>query len=950
MRRTPPRPGARRRILVAAAVLGLATTGTVDASAEQSPGALTLDEPSTAVLLGDRTVTLLTGERMTVSSDPGGRLSVTPIGAGSVPSSADRPASAADVQVTGIEAPGKPVVLSAVPPSATALVDAGVVDRRLFDLNALATGGFGEATTPVTVHFAGVTPSADAQRLAEALPGSSYVSGTATSGRATVSVPVGDSEKFWDAVTTPRSFDPATPQGQAWAHNRDGAPRDLADGLAGLTLDGAPLAIAPASTVPTYTLTVRLHASADPARWSWGDQAGVSFSTVSAPLIGVTGPKAANLVNPSFACLGDKPQCATVVMTYAVPVGVYYLHAHFGDRRDTLTHTTYFHEPEVAVNSDRVIDLHMDDGMWIDPRTPRPSDPMGYGLDSMRTLPDGLRIYNIATSNADNNRTGYYLAPTKRPARTGAFNMQVTSEWHEPYVTLTTDRGLNLRAAYPNASGHVVGVADHRPQLSLRNTSLGVVDVGTGTPADFAAVDVRGKLAVLGADPDQQVACGVEKQVMDRAIAAGATAVVFDPRTDSNPIGTCDIFHSVPVVEDGHSSTSDLPLISVMPDEARQLREQLAQRRVTIRVDSPGHAAMGYLYELGQHFSGGVPATIDQTVSARGLATRNTILHSPAGKGNVLGLHAFSPGFNLSVNWAMELAPLQTPGRSVTEYVSTSPDVRWRRSWTRFDTALAEGSEKVTESVRTPDKRTERWFNPSQSVGPVALPDDLGSWTDWSYCNFCRKGDVLSPLTAVNHPEPNHESGMGWLPETVLTDGDGQPVPLNTDDPARPVFRLAAQEQQYTLESTMPGGHWFQWRFRSGQVTGNQMPPGTICLDDHSGVDCGAPQPLIYLRYVAPVDATNTAAARSRHTVTVTPYHQATDAPAIREVATQVSFDGGTTWTDASTRSNRDGTWSATFTVPALADTDGHVTLRTTATDEDDNSTTQLRTNAYALR
>ncbi|OLF09680.1 hypothetical protein BLA60_17970 [Actinophytocola xinjiangensis] len=936
---------------MAAAILGLAATGTVTAAAAEQPsGALTLDEPNAAVLMGDRTVTLLTGERMTVSGDPSGRLSVTALGGPTVdPLSADGPAGASDLQVTGIEAPGRPMVLSAVPPSATALVDSGVVDRRLFDLNALATSGFGVTSTPVTVHFAGVATAADSQRLAEALPASSYVSGTATSGRATVSVPVGESESFWDAVTTPRTFDPATPEGQAWAHNRDGAPRDLAEGLAGLTLDGSPLAVAPTSTVPTYTLTVRLHASADPGRWVHGEQLGVFFTGTAAPLIGVTGPKAGTLTNPSITCLGDRPQCATVVMTYAVPVGVYYLNGHFLDYRDTTAHTTYFHEPELAVNSDRVIDLHMDDGMWIDPRTPRPSDPMGYGIDSMRTLPNGLRIYNISTANEDNSSSGHYLAPTKQPARTGAFNMQLTSEWHEPYVTLTTDRGLNLRAAYPNRR-HVLGVADYRPELSLRNTDLEVVDVGTGTPADFADVDVNGKLAVLGFDPDQQIACGVEKQVMDRASAAGAVAVLVDPRSDRTLVDACNIYWSMPILEDGQPVDSDLPLISVMPDEVRQLREQLTERQVTVRVDSPGRAGMSYMYELGQHFSGGIPASIDQTVSERRLATRNTSLHGPAGKGNVLGLHAFSPGFNLSVNWAMELAPSQTPGRSVTEYVSTSPDVRWHRMWTRYDTGVAQFWERSMEIVRTPETRTERWFNPSQSVGPVAVPDDLGSWPDWVYCSFCRNGDALSPVTYINHPEPNHESSMGYLPDTVLTDGNGQPVPLNTDDPRLPVYQLAAEEQRYTLESTMPGGHWFQWRFTSGHVAGNQLPPGTMCLEDYSGRDCGAPQPLIYLRYAAPVDAGNTAAAGTRHTVTVTPYHQAADGPAIREVATQVSFDGGTTWADARMRSHRDGTRSAIFTVPALADTDGHVTLRTTATDEAGNSTTQLRTHAYALR
>ena len=908
--------------------------------------ALALDEPGVQGLPGARTVTLLTGQQVTVSSDPSGRVTVTPSGAGGVRAaellSADGPTRPPELAVTGFEEPGKPTVLSAVPPSATALVDSGAIDRALFDLNTLATRGFGVASTPVTVHFDGVTTAAESKQSAEALPASTYVPGTATSGRATVAVPVATSKTFWDAVTKPHAFDPASPEGQVWAHNREGAPRDLADGLAGLTLDGAPLASAPASVTPNYQLTVRVHASEDPARWARGEELGIDLTTASAPLIGVTGPSAGSLVNPSFSCLGSKPVCGTVVLTYSVPAGVYYLAGRFQDTRDTILSTTFFEEPEVAVFGNRVIDLNMDDGIWIAPRTPKASDLAGYGISMRRSLPDGRTVYNLSTRYGELG-TGYSLAPTQNSARTGAYNMKITHEWHEPYVTLTTDRGLDLKARYPLMDFAPGSPYPMRPELSLRDTRLGIVDAGTGTAADFAAIDAKGKLVVLGPNPDQVVPCGVELQVMKRAIAAGAAGVVFDPRTDRYPTGVCNVFLEVHIVEGKVlAPIPDLPLMSIQPDEARQLRKQLTERKVAVRVDSPGQAAMGYIYELTNHFSGGVPSSIDQTVTSDALATRQTTLRDTAGRGSLLAVQSWYPEFMLSMNWAFGLFPTTTPGRRLTEYLSVSRDAKWQRRW---------GGETAEEIVTRNDARPETWFAKPQSLGPHEVPSERGTWTDWALCSFCRAGDELSPFTEIGSPEGSHLVQTGLLPAMVLTDAQGQQIPLTSSSQGVPRFQLPPQTQRYILVSTMPAGDRFEWQFTSGNVSGEHKPVGTYCANEILGLGvCGAAQPLIYLRYAAPLDDANTAAAATRHKVTITPYHQEHDAPGIRQVATQVSFDGGTTWTPASMKPLKNGSWTATFAVPPLAETNGFVTLRTTASDDADNTTDQLRPHAYRLR
>ncbi|MEU5950095.1 hypothetical protein ABZ793_31755 [Micromonospora sp. NPDC047465] len=914
------------------------------------PGELSLDEPTGPRLNDARTITLLTGQQVTVSSDSIGEVTVTPAGAVGVGATdqlpGDGPVRPVELQVTGVEARGKPTVLSAVPPAATALVDSGVIDRDLFDLNVLASRGLGVSSTPVTVYFDGVTTAAEAEQKADALPGSTYVSGTAGPGQATVSVPAASSATFWDAVTTARRFDPGSPEGQVWAHHPAGAPRDLADGLAGLSLDGAPLPAAPTSTTPNYQLTVRVHASKDPARWSWGEELGMEFTAASAPLIGVTGPTAGKLVNPSFSCEGTKPVCGTVVLTYTLPAGVYYLSAHFTDTRYTTSATTFFEEPEVAVFGNRTIDLSMDDGIWIAPRAPKRNELASYGISKRRELPDGQVVYNLAAGNGEAGVVGYYLVPTTAPTRTGAYNMHINDQWREPYITVTTDRGLDLRARYPYHEPAEPGEQGYRPELSLRDTRLRVVDAGVGDADDFARIDAKGKLVVLGPSPQQQVACGIERQVIERATTAGAVAVVFDPRTDRHPTGVCNVFHWVPILEgDVAVPAPNLPVLSIQPDEARQLRAQLTQQTVTVRVDSPGHTGTGYLYELSRDFSGGVPASIDQTVTADRLATRNTTLRGTSGIGPQLSTYSWYPGFNLLMNWSVGMFPTTTPGRSITEYLSVSRDVKWQRTWG------AAGAEQATELVTRSDTREEVWFAQPQSVGPPAVPSETLDWDDWSFCSFCRNGDILTPFIYIGHPEPRHTSTTGWLPAMVMTDSRGQQVPVTKDPVGLRAFQMSPDEELYTFTSTMPTGDRFEWRFTSARVTGDRLPPGATCHNKYlySG-PCGAPQPLIFLRYLVPLDSGNSAPAASHHTVTITPYHQATDGPAIRQVATQVSLDGGTTWTPAKMKPLKNGSWTATFAVPSLVDTDGSVTLRTTATDDAGNTTDQLRVHAYGLR
>ena len=62
-----------------------------------------------------------------------------------------------------------------------------------------------------------------------------------------------------------------------------------------------------------------------------------------------------------------------------------------------------------------------------------------------------------------------------------------------------------------------------------------------------------------------------------------------------------------------------------------------------------------------------------------------------------------------------------------------------------------------------------------------------------------------------------------------------------------------------------------------------------------------------------------------------------------------ISTDGGTNWQPLHASSKGGGTYQASYTVPRLDKTNGHVSLKATALDAAGNDVTQTIINAYRL-
>lgn len=140
------------------------------------------------------------------------------------------------------------------------------------------------------------------------------------------------------------------------------------------------------------------------------------------------------------------------------------------------------------------------------------------------------------------------------------------------------------------------------------------------------------------------------------------------------------------------------------------------------------------------------------------------------------------------------------------------------------------------------------------------------------------------------------------------------------------------------------------WTFRSSRGDpAATLPPTELCAPDASRA-CSF-LPLLFLRYDLALDLKSQAKAGGPFDIGFTVAHQQ-NAPAPSGVAAtvSVSYDGGKTWSDPLPATGQGGgKFTATITHPALADTDGFVSLRVQAHDDAGNSVDQTLIRAYAL-
>ncbi len=375
---------------------------------------------------------------------------------------------------------------------------------------------------------------------------------------------------------------------------------------------------------------------------------------------------------------------------------------------------------------------------------------------------------------------------------------------------------------------------------------------------------------------------------------------------------------------------------------------------------SPTGTGAPYTYDLDFPARGAIPADQDHRVSDAQLASvtaryTSDVANQPAASGHGV---AYDLGGGSWETYTVNV-PFTAP-LTRTEYLSADPDVIWQSDFWRNASFFA-GTDELIDAPRTytPGQRsTETWAGQPIVPGPqiygrpIPVP-----------CTVCRQENTLDLTVMPFTDSDGHAAGLLGLGDgsaetttgawrldsggTQLGGGSGLPIYTEVAVPADP----STYQLTYSVSHTAP---WLTlstatsttWTFDTASGAGSPAPAGYFCLE---AGDCRV-QPLLFVHYDLPTTLAGTEPGGQPTSASFSVTHLP-GAPASppSHPAFQVSFDGGTTWTAAQVSAIGNGSYTASYTNPPAADSDGYAAIKVEATDQSGSRISQTVTRAYAL-
>ena len=879
------------------------------------------------------TVTLPTGDKVTLSREKSGKYLMS-----AAPDSPSR------LTFSVLGATAEQAHVSAYPEAAAPFVQLHLLDAQAFDVTWLAGHGDtgAKARIPLTVHYGGRNSAAALTTKAGALTGATVVRADAASGDVRLSVPAARAGAFWAALTGGAEQSAAA---------RGTARPAFAGGVTKAWLTGhqAPSSAVPAgaaaSTV-TWTFTKKQGDAAWCPIFGWFLGVDSATGCPSYPiLIGLTGAAAGQTVTPTgFDCLDANP-CTTYAVTFTVPNGVY-------DAQD-MSATFRLHGilqsvdtvvPQVVVAGDTTVTTDLDRAAKVTVDAPRAAVDLEHYISNSRTAPG---VYSAWQQPDSSGLDTDWVTPTD-PVTVGNFHL--SSFWLRGQAPVSAAVSAPSRLTLHPYYARYTDLDSPRFTRFSGTTTAQVVSVGSGSAADFAKADVRGKLVLMRRVSGISV---ISTTQLAAALRAGAAGVLIDPR-DDDPT-------NLPVVPvepywwwTGEQPVK-IPFATITPDDAAALSALLAKGTATVSITDHGYSP--YFYNLAFAEEGRVPATLHYSVDDGRLAQRTTSYHSPQPGSVTQSESVFHPDDFFALLVPSVFAP--APSTVQQYYGPVSPDLIWDRIGSLGNAGGGSGPDQALDVFDKPAKGTEEWFAAPDALGAPAVPDTVyGTGLPLKglyYCAFCRQGDIFYPttyLTSGANPALVDSPYLPYVfdPSTIHLYQNGAELPQHM---AGGVALYQLSDQPATDRFTVDAGAVHSdWTFTSRRPTADGLPQAFNCVGEyfgHSG-PCGA-DPLIQLRYNAFAGAGDTVRADARHRIEITPYTMADPATpyALTSLKVWTSTDGGGTWTEAAVSRSASGAYSADYRVPSLPTTSGAVSVKVQAADAAGDSVTQTTYDAYGL-
>ncbi|WP_427887139.1 S8 family serine peptidase [Kribbella sp. GL6] len=608
-----------------------------------------------------------------------------------------------------------------------------------------------------------------------------------------------------------------------------------------------------------------------------------------------------------------------------------------------------FAEPELSVQGPVSLTFDDKDAVPYRVATDTHTQSIGGGVVAFRTTADGTDRLTVTFPFTKYRDGDFYFAPTKK-VTAGMFSLKFSATRAVPPVHLAVDsangRGLAMDPNYWDATPPSV-------RFDGRYRKLPLIDVGWSLEPDELA-KVRGKLVLMSFTWGHG---GWECQLHDDDLAALKAAGAVGVLQES---GSCDLY-PVPIFWD---SPVVIPVAGIDATEGAKLRETLAHGPVTVSLTGTPNSPV--VYHVSQLSSGRFPDSGTFQVHDRDMARVRTSYTpewqpTPYGGGQELVGSRFDSADEAHTffTWPNHLDSY--PQTREELYGPVGPKVQWIRAAGMDTRQLSLEDRRTTlRQGRNPD---ERWLGAPRGLGPSDVPPDATNVGHMGFCFACRDGDRLVVVPEYANADPLVNAVLLVNGAQAKLYRDGQEIPGTTYIGAFPSFALPPEPGRYrlVLDSDLNTGpqkgynlykygakQHIEWTFGSAH-SGTSTMGNTTCLQRYvePNVNC-SPQQLLYLRYSAPTDGTNTV----RHGVVplrITPYYErtaTTSTAAFTSVEVTASYDGGTTWkpvAGANLRTN----YQALLVPPRGATS---VSVHVEATDRNGNTVAQTIDSMFGVR
>jgi subtilisin family serine protease len=594
-------------------------------------------------------------------------------------------------------------------------------------------------------------------------------------------------------------------------------------------------------------------------------------------------------------------------VTLRVPTGLYTMVTTLETMEGGLwppTSYTIAGNPQLTVGRDLDFTYDARDAEPVRVTTPRHAEVARFDVTWHREAGD-----RSASAIAAQGFAGVDLyAIAGKAAKTGSFEMSTSWQMPQPLMTVGFDgAGGDRNEPTPDLAS--------APNAYSGQVSLPVVDVGTGTPEEFADVDVAGKVALVARSGEW----GQLRGQITAARDAGAELLLA--------------YNTMPGTWSEDAWNAPLPAYRMDQAAGTALRQAVAADP-DLTVDLFAVTDATYLYQLFFTETGAVPGGRDYQADERPMAVVQSDFRQDSERmgRNEMWIPYPDSGALPTGSGLTRNGPVRR-----TEYVSTE-GVRWQR----FGQPHGEFP-GVYWTWSSP-----RRYQPDQSYrqvwwGPLTRPGvPRGSGAEQAGAPVARFHDAIRIL--MWHYLYDNGSTYGTIFQQM---GDTSTVTLRRNGAV--VGSSSWPEVQFTVP---PDEAWYELRLEVRSGAGNWRDTSvrtdsTWRFTSARPAEPRAVLPLVQVDYHLDTGRYNEVPAGTAYDLVLEPgYQPQAEGPGAFTVTVEVSYDDGQTWTESPVEVTGGRHTARISAAPAAA---GFATVRVVATDADGNQLHQLIQRAWRV-